>query len=97
MLCHKSFMQSLKITWIRRLFNNYSCSSAWKTFLECYFPKFVNMALFGNMHTKNLACLCTNIFGKDELYTFHEFRKCIDTEVSMKNPLWYNNKVKING
>lgn len=96
MLCLKSFMQSLKITWIRRLFIT-NCSSAWKTFIECYFPKIVNLAIFGNMYTKKLACLRTNIFWKDVLCAFYEFRKCIDTEMSIKNPLWYNEHVKING
>lgn len=46
MTCLDSFCKSLKITWIRRYFNN-SCSSAWKHLIKDLIPDINYLPIFG--------------------------------------------------
>lgn len=63
MLWIDSFCKSLKITWIRRFFND-ACQSSWKDFLISIFPNVLNMTIVGRQLLYQLPKACKNLFWK---------------------------------
>lgn len=95
MICLDSFCKSLKITWIRRFFND-ACQSSWKDLIISTFPNILNMTIVGRQILYQLSKTCKNLFWKDVFLSFFELRKCTDSELSILSPIWFNESICIN-
>ena len=91
-----SFIKSLKLTWIRRILNS---NSEWISL----FPEITNcscqlLSHLGSEYSRKIAKSTKNLFWREVLITYSDF---ITTSASedlndiLLEPLWYNNKIKV--
>lgn len=89
------FIKSLKLTWIRRLLTtNSSWISIFSEITGCHTYK---LCQFGPEYCRQRAKATRNNFWKETLFYLCDFLETIETDNIniMLEPLWYNNKVKI--
>ena len=97
MICVRSFIESLKITWIRRIIN-VPKNTSWLTLLYDFLPQnFQHFLHFDGIYFKHIAIKTTNIFWKDVFNSFAKLRKIIDKDENILfQPIWYNELFTIN-
>ena len=91
------FVESTKITWIRRLLKD---NSKWINILEKSFPEVYHIFKYGPDFTQNKLRTIKNIFWKDVLSAWVKYNSIlsIDTwEDFLSQPLWFNPAVKVGG
>ena len=90
------FIKSLKLTWIRRLLIQ---SSAWSNlFSEITHCDISHLFQFGADYSRQKALNTSNIFWKETLLHFAEFITTVqhrNLHDCLLEPLWYNDKIKI--
>ena len=98
MISVKSFMNSIKITWIRRIFNNPNSNEiAWINHLnDNLCETLMNFLIFGNEFLKNLESKIDNSFWKDVFRAYYSLRELCEQEFSFFQPLWHNKLIKVN-
>ena len=97
MVCVKSLIKSLKVTWIRRILHATNDIS-WFNLLFDTLPKNFRMFVnFGNEYIKKVSHRLTNNFWKDVFLSYYDLRNLIDSDIVFYEPLWYNNAILING
>lgn len=87
-----AFVQSLKLSWIRRLLSK---PSKWQILLQTQCPEVKNLNKYGSK--KFLKCNC-NQFWKDVFVAYDNFNKNIDIQDEsevLSEPIFYNDKFKI--
>ena len=94
----KSFIKSMKITWMKRLLMG---NSKWiEVFEKCLNVERELLFTLGPEFSKHIANRTKNQFWKDTLYCYNEFRmlnkKLENSRSCLYNEIWYNNDVKIN-
>ena len=91
-----TFIKSLKLSWIRRIF--YSDAS-WKTlFSTMYKTDQMKLESFGNYYPTILTNKFKNDFWKETLLTYSELQSefiCDKNEDILSSSLWYNDNIKI--
>ena len=97
MICVRTFINSLKTTWIRRIMN--AEDNSWVRLLQDTLPlHFKHYYNFGNNYFKQLASDTTNMFWKDVFNAVQCFKYITDADdLFIFNALWFNDKIKING
>ena len=95
MICLYTFSKSLKITWVRRFYNN-TCYSGWKHFVIETLPDVLHITDFGYAFMFKMIKTCKNAFWIDVFSAFLELRKCIETNSNILSPVWYNESTCIN-
>ena len=93
----KSFMKSMKITWMKRLLIS---DSSWTLLFENITKaKKDQFFIFGLDFSKKIVKQINNSFWKDTLMCYCEFKETIKNyetnEDIMHNELWFNNDIKI--
>ena len=68
----KAFDQSLKLTWVRKLFNSESC---WKSLIDLKYPEFLDILKFGNVYVDTISTNVRNPFWNDVLNALSSFTK----------------------
>ena len=98
MISVKSFMNSIKITWIRRIFYNPNSDDiAWINLLnDNLCENLMNFLIFGNEFLKNLESKIDNSFWKDVFRAYYSLRELCEQEFSFFQPLWHNKLIKGN-
>ena len=90
-----AFDQSLKLTWIRKLFTN---ESKWKSLIESLYPDLLEVYKFGNTYLTKIKNNIKNPFWNDVTSAFLQFTEKYYLEANV-NTKWcsflYNNKIKI--
>ena len=92
MICLDTFPKSLKITWLRRFYDN-ACKSGWKHFVIDTLPDVLHITNFGYAFMFKLIKTCKNAFWIDVFSAFLELRKCIETNSNILSPVWYNESI----
>lgn len=95
MTCLDSFCKSLKITWIRRYFDN-SCSSQWKHLIKDLITDISYLAIYGVDFYRKFKKDVKNAFWIDVFSALSDLRLCIDNLTSVLSPVWYNQDICIN-
>jgi hypothetical protein len=91
-----AFIKSLNLTWIRRLLIQ---NSTWSN-LFCEITKcdILHLFKFGKDDLRQKAFSTTNTFWKETLLYFTEFVHIVQLknfDAFLLEPLWYNDKIKI--
>ena len=97
MVCVRSFIKSLKVTWIRRILHAAESISWYRLLfdmLPLHFKLFTNL---GNELLKNNLNKISNRFWKDVFQSYYDLRKLVEKDNHLFEPLWYNNAFLING
>ena len=91
-----SFIKSLKLSWIRRIF--YS-EASWKSlFFAMYKTDQNKLGSFGNYYPIKLTNNLKNDFWKETLLTYSELQSafiCDKNQDILSSSLWYNDNIKI--
>ena len=96
MICLDTFSKSLKITSVRRFYNN-ACNSGWKHFVIDTLPDVLHITDIGYAFMFKIIKTCKNAFWIDGFFSaFLELRKCIETNSNILSPVWYNESTCIN-
>ena len=69
MICLDTFPKSLKITWVRRFYDN-ECYSGWKNFVIDTLPDVLHITNFGYAFMFKLIKTCKNAFWIDVFQPF---------------------------
>ena len=88
MICLDTFSKSLKITWVRRFYDN-ACNSGWKHFVIDTLPDVLHITNFGYAFMFKLIKTCKNAFWINVFSAFLELRKCIETNSNVPSRLPY--------
>ena len=94
MLNITEFIAALKITWVRRMFNN--LGSNWLTLAKHYLGSTDKMVFLGGYYSENLARKTTNTFWADVARSWSRLLKNLQVKHSVEilnDPLWYNMKM----
>ena len=95
MVCIRSFINGLKITWVRRLLNTSNVS--WSRFLEVIFPDLrEGVSTFGNEYLKTIVSTA-NPFWSNVFTSLYDLRSIVDNDDFLVQSVWFNNNVQING
>ena len=93
-----SFIKSLKLSWIKRLFNS---EATWThLFFASFKTDLFKLQLFGNSYAKFISSKFKNEFWNEVLLTLYDFQNIYAT-LDMNNndilvsPIWYNDKILI--
>ena len=91
-----SFIKSLKLSWIRRIFY---CEASWKSlFFAMYKTDQNKLGSFGNYYPIKLINNLKNDFWKETLLTYSELQSafiCDKNQYILSSSLWYNDNIKI--
>ena len=93
----KSFTNSLKLTWLRRIVDHHM---TWNTLLQATIPKIRLLIQVGPEIAQRLKETTNNRFWRDFLNAFTEFslkRKPVDLNEFVKCSFLYNTNIKIGG
>ena len=95
MVCIRSFINGLKITWVRRLLNTSNVS--WSRFLEVIFPDLrEGVSTFGNEYLKTIVSTANPFWG-NVFTSLYDLRSIVDNDDFLVQSVWFNNNVQING
>ena len=95
MICLKSFIYSLKVSWLRRIMM--SNKTSWINLLIDTLPNnFINYMQLGSEYFKFIASKINNNFWKDVFMSFYKFRNIIDKEDDILfHSIWFNELIKV--
>ena len=88
-----SFIQSLKLSWLKRLINK---TTAWTTIAKQEHMDPYKLLLYGTAKLKKLRIQIQNTFWRDVLDSLIEFNKSLNLtpENIIREPLWYSDFTK---
>ena len=93
-----SFIKSLKLTWMRRIF---SSESSWKyLFFAMFKTDQTKLETFGNSYSKVISKRFKNDFWNEVLSISFEFSKIVNNQTNdniLSSPLWYNDCIIVDG
>ena len=96
MICLSSFIKSLKITWVRRIFTCDENVSWFKLLIDTLPNVFKSYQILGNFLFMYVAEKITNPFWQDVFKSFYEFRNITDIDDPIVfHSVWFNEKIKI--
>ena len=97
MICLKSFIKSLKITWIRRIVVDEN-DAAWRRLLNDITPSTnISFLNYGPEYLIHLSKLISNNFWKDVFRSYYHLRCLLDKDQVIFEPIWYNKMIKVGG
>ena len=95
MVCIRSLIKGLKITWVRRLLNTSNVS--WSKFLEGIFPDIrEGVAMFGNEYLNSILH-AANPFWSNVFTSLYDLHCIVDDDDFLAQSVWFNNNVQTNG
>ena len=86
-----TFISAIKVTWIRRLYNN--SETPWAKLAKMYLGSIQKTVLFGSYYSLNMARKTTNKFWSETLYCWSKLIDSIpinNVSDALSRPLWNN-------
>ena len=91
-----AFLNSLKLTWLRRLLKD---NSTWKPLVDSKF-NFNKLIIFGQSYCDAIICTLSNKFWRDVLMSYSKLQQAYVPEGNfdfLSSPLLHNNNITIGG